>query len=323
MKRITLLGLIAFSLLTACKDSATNSTQEDNQSKARTSTVEAPDSATHVSSRSASATTPQITDSDEDQSVAQLSREDWDAISDWEGIWKTSYGQMVLQETQSSPNQGEALTQVSGTYATDNGKIEAVIYDTGLTGYWIEDKAARKCDTQKQGSYYWGRIEFNKAIPDADKFVGQWSYCDEPLERQWSGERLESSTSHQNISSSPSQPPKSPQTKPFQAAWQGDWDTSEGRMALKFPTEGQDDTIVTGSYSQDGGRIEGYVQNNVLNGYWAENSSSQRCSEPRLGTYHWGRIQFVVNATGNEFDGKWSYCDAEPDLAWTGKRFGR
>ena len=83
-----------------------------------------------------------------------------------------------------------------------------------------------------------------------------------------------------------------------------------------------DHVTVTGTYDQDGGRIIGNVEGNLkeLNGYWIENSSAQRCDVARQGSYHWGRVQFVLNEDESAFDGQWSYCDAEPSSNWTGKR---
>ncbi len=87
-------------------------------------------------------------------------------------------------------------------------------------------------------------------------------------------------------------------------------------------TLSQTGTRVSGSYSQDGGRIDGQVSGGRLTGYWAENGSDQRCPTQRLGTYYWGRIDWVLSADGRRFTGKWSYCSAEPGGSWTGARSG-
>lgn len=93
----------------------------------------------------------------------------------------------------------------------------------------------------------------------------------------------------------------------------GVWDTSEG--VLTFIQSG---SMVTGNYSQDNGKIDGIMTGVVLDGYWAETSSGQRCATPHNGNYYWGRIHFVFS--GNTFSGAWGYCDANPDHSWTGKK---
>ncbi|GEM_PF-1040999 len=94
---------------------------------------------------------------------------------------------------------------------------------------------------------------------------------------------------------------------------EGVWDTSEG--VLTFTQIG---SVVRGSYSQDNGKIDGTMNANVLDGYWVENSSNQRCSSAYNGSYYWGRIHFVFS--GNTFSGAWGYCTANPDHPWTGKK---
>ncbi|MCE1225816.1 MAG: hypothetical protein LWW87_04910 [Geobacteraceae bacterium] len=93
----------------------------------------------------------------------------------------------------------------------------------------------------------------------------------------------------------------------------GVWDTSEG--VLTFIQNG---AAVTGSYSQDNGKIDGAMNGAVLNGYWTETSSAQRCATSRNGNYYWGKIRFTFS--GNTFSGAWGYCDANPDHPWTGKK---
>ncbi|MGF1576959.1 MAG: hypothetical protein ACFCU9_13685 [Cyanophyceae cyanobacterium] len=93
----------------------------------------------------------------------------------------------------------------------------------------------------------------------------------------------------------------------------GVWDTSEGQMTFQ-----QQGSSVTATYTQDNGRIEGTMTGNVLEGYWSEDGSAQRCDTPINGRYHWGRIRFVFN--GDAFEGVWSYCGEEPTRSWTGTR---
>lgn len=97
----------------------------------------------------------------------------------------------------------------------------------------------------------------------------------------------------------------------------GKWRTSEGEMTLS-----QSGRAVTGRYTNDNGEIVGELIGNVLEGWWIENSSNQRCATPRNGRYYWGRIRFTFS--GNRFTGSWSYCDSPvpSQINWTGERIG-
>ena len=73
------------------------------------------------------------------------------------------------------------LTETKGRITTkyiqkDNRKI--------LSGYWVQDKSLKKCDYQKYGSYYWGRLAFDFK---GDSFVGIWGYCDDKTNGKWNG----------------------------------------------------------------------------------------------------------------------------------------
>ena len=94
----------------------------------------------------------------------------------------------------------------------------------------------------------------------------------------------------------------------------GQWRTSEGVMTLT-----QNGRAVTGNYTNDGGEIVGEMNDNVLEGWWIENSSNERCAAPKNGRYYWGRIRFTFS--GERFAGTWSYCDKPATVnPWTGER---
>jgi hypothetical protein len=99
------------------------------------------------------------------------------------------------------------------------------------------------------------------------------------------------------------------------ALYSGRWKSTEGDMTLQ-----QTNGSVIGSYSQDGGRLEGEATGPRLKGYWAENSSDRRCDSQRLGSWYWGRLDFSLSDDGSRFSGAWSYCDAPPARSWTGAR---
>lgn len=75
-------------------------------------------------------------------------------------------------------------------------------------------------------------------------------------------------------------------------------------------------STMSGNYVEDNGRISGTLNGNIFEGFWAEDSSGQRCTSQRLGTFYWGRTRWEFHANG--FNGLWSYCDAVPSSSWTG-----
>jgi hypothetical protein len=101
------------------------------------------------------------------------------------------------------------------------------------------------------------------------------------------------------------------------AAVAGKWRTSEGELTLT-----QSGRAVKGSYSNDGGEIVGEMNGNVLEGYWIENGSAERCTTAKNGRFHWGRIRWAFD--GNKFAGTWSYCDkpVASGGGWNGERIG-
>lgn len=98
-----------------------------------------------------------------------------------------------------------------------------------------------------------------------------------------------------------------------QNAIAGVWESSEGDIIFQ-----QSDSDVSATYTQDSGVLEGKMSNNVLTGYWIEETSNRRCDTPRNGSYYWGRIVFVFE--GSSFTGLWGYCEDQPKDSWTGNR---
>ncbi|MBA6412466.1 OmpA family protein [Parahaliea sp. F7430] len=83
--------------------------------------------------------------------------------------------------------------ELVGEYTSDNGRIRGeMTSDTVLEGYWIEDGSRQRCDSEKAGSYYWGRLKLEFDSAELDKFEGQWSYCDKDtwLGKWPQGERI-------------------------------------------------------------------------------------------------------------------------------------
>lgn len=94
----------------------------------------------------------------------------------------------------------------------------------------------------------------------------------------------------------------------------GKWETSSGKMTLKLSGK-----RVTGNYGGGKGEILGTLDGNILDGYWVEDSATERCSTPVNGRYYWGRIKMVF--TKDKFTSSWGYCDGALSKSdWTGHR---
>lgn len=96
------------------------------------------------------------------------------------GAWKSSEGTIGFEQSGSS---------VLGNYDQDNGAIEGSISGNVLTGYWSEDSSGRRCDTARNGRYYWGRIRF---VFSGSSFEGFWGYCNDVPAKTWTGNRISS-----------------------------------------------------------------------------------------------------------------------------------
>jgi len=55
-----------------------------------------------------------------------------------------------------------------------------------LTGFWFQPVSDKKCDFEKNGTYYWGRLAF--AFKD-HSFKGIWGYCGQKADYTWNGKR--------------------------------------------------------------------------------------------------------------------------------------
>ncbi|MFV1962500.1 MAG: hypothetical protein ACC658_11810 [Acidimicrobiia bacterium] len=75
---------------------------------------------------------------------------------------------------------------------------------------------------------------------------------------------------------------------------------------------------VTAHVGKETGRLVGTIRGSIIEGYWVEAGSSEKCSTSKDGSYHWGRIVATLEASGRRFNGKWGYCDENPTREWTG-----
>ncbi len=93
------------------------------------------------------------------------------------GMWDSTEGTITFQQVGAN---------VTGSYTQDNGAFEGMISENVLTGYWIEDNSARRCDTPRNGRHHWGRIRF---VFDGSSFQGLWGYCNDEPSSTWTGTR--------------------------------------------------------------------------------------------------------------------------------------
>ena len=101
-----------------------------------------------------------------------------------------------------------------------------------------------------------------------------------------------------------------PQERPL-----GVWATSYGPMDFSPANARYFATFEEGDYP--GGRLIGQLSGRVFEGIWVENADVY-CKEPRDGNKYWGRVRFEFNENFTAFEGKWSYCDADPGSTWDG-----
>lgn len=93
----------------------------------------------------------------------------------------------------------------------------------------------------------------------------------------------------------------------------GTYSSTEGTLTLR-----QSGDRVTGRYTNDNGELTGQMFESTLEGFWIEDGSDRRCSTPKNGRYHWGRVSFEFSESG--FSGTWGYCNDAPSRPWNGSR---
>ena len=114
---------------------------------------------------------------DEDEDEEDEEDEQDTASLDIPGIWTTSEGNLTLELDGSS---------VRGSYDVDEGRIEGTLDGDLLSGHWGEAGSARQCDTERLGTFYWGRIEWTFG---AGTFAGNWGYCEDEPTGAWTGSK--------------------------------------------------------------------------------------------------------------------------------------
>ena len=56
-----------------------------------------------------------------------------------------------------------------------------------LTGFWYQPISDKKCNFEKSGTYYWGRMSF---VFKDNSFKGIWGYCGDEPDYSWDGKRV-------------------------------------------------------------------------------------------------------------------------------------
>ena len=80
--------------------------------------------------------------------------------------------------------------EITGFYNTkdDARIIRGVLSGRQLTAYWVENSAAKKCTTQLDNRYYWGKVKitFDEGFKTFD---GWWGYCNQEPKEYFVGKK--------------------------------------------------------------------------------------------------------------------------------------
>jgi len=94
------------------------------------------------------------------------------------------------------------------------------------------------------------------------------------------------------------------------------WQTSQGDMTFL----GDVSSGHLAEYGNDQGRVLGQYRGGVLDGYWVEEKSRQRCDTEKDGSFYWGKVLFSFDESRTRFDGYWGYCNKRPSSKWRGSK---
>ncbi len=78
---------------------------------------------------------------------------------------------------------------IKATYGDAGGRILATLKGNHLTGTWIQNHSDKKCHGVRDGSNYWGwmEFEFDKSF---SSFKGKWGYCEGAAQAKgWNGKK--------------------------------------------------------------------------------------------------------------------------------------
>lgn len=108
------------------------------------------------------------------RSEAASGEESTEAKTEILGFWQEEKkgGRMTMLYEQDGAVQGE-------TNEGDNARVRGMfISPTVYEGYWIKDKAKQACDSEKDGSKYWGPLRITFDSPERTAFDAEWGRCD-------------------------------------------------------------------------------------------------------------------------------------------------
>ncbi len=94
------------------------------------------------------------------------------------GSWTTTYGTMTFPEIRSGTLRAPYTNEKGVIIGTLNGQI--------LSGIWVEPSSAQKCTSERDGSFYWGVVNFEFNANNT-RFSGSWDYCGTSSTRAWTG----------------------------------------------------------------------------------------------------------------------------------------
>jgi len=193
-----------------------------------------------------------------------------DTQIDISGVWNTDYyGRVVFEQDGDN---------IQGTFKYGIGRINGILDGNVLIGEW-SDAPTYECPL------YRGRLRFEFS-PQTNSFKGFWGICEEPLNKDWNGVKLQDSAAL-DVS--------------------GEWFTTTfGKITLV-----QEGDNVTGNYEYKNGRIEGTLHGYTLIGNWFV-PPTQNCPFDK------GRMEIDFGLKGREFTGVWSYCENEPKRIFSG-----
>ena len=96
------------------------------------------------------------------------------------GRWSSTFG--VIHFPNSSGG------DLRASYTSGGGRIIGKLNGRRLTGIWVQNSSGRRCNTARDGSYHWGRMEFtfNQKL---NEFNGVWGYCEDRPAAAWAGKK--------------------------------------------------------------------------------------------------------------------------------------
>lgn len=107
-------------------------------------------------------------------------------------VYDTDFGVMTIDRYDRDGAAGRY--QGAAADGSDSGTFDGVVrpadhtddgYDT-VEGYWYQAHSAQRCGTSRNGTHYWGRVQFN-FMRNSNDYIGFYSHCDgTPLDR-WNG----------------------------------------------------------------------------------------------------------------------------------------